>query len=475
LEKYSILRITLSDYLHNIILHILHMSFFLKKSISYLIYSHFSDILLIIEKGGSYLKKVFAIAFLLILLTNSISFADSLNISSESAILIDAETGQVLYEKNPHKKLHPASTTKILTGILTIENANLDDIVTVDEEVVYMTKGAHIALEAGEQLTVKDLLYALLIESANDAALALAKHISGSVEEFAKLMNEKAKELGAVESNFVNPNGLSVENHLTTAYDLSLIAKYAMKNETFREIVSNYTYTIPPTNKKNQERILWSSNKLLYSNDTITVDGKTVRIKYEGITGVKTGYTQEAGNCLVASAQRGNESLIAVALKSNNIYSDIHKLLDYGFDNFEKVNIAPMDQFVDNIKVDNGTIPVVAGILGEELSRTIPVNSFDKISKKVTINDNITAPIEKGDVLGKVEYFLEDKYLGTVNIVSTLDIDEIPSPTFFEKLLSKWYLILLFGFILIRFLIVLNKKNKRRKRRSYYKAHSPYY
>jgi len=421
------------------------------------------------------LKKILAIALLLILITNSVSFADNLDISCESAILIDAKTGQVLYEKNSHEKLHPASTTKILTGILTLENANLNDIVTIDEEVVYLTKGAHIALEAGEQLTVKNLLYALLIESANDAAFALAKHISGSVEEFAKLMNEKAKELGAEDSNFVNPNGLSVENHLTTAYDLSLIAKYAMQNETFREIVSNYTYTIPPTNKKSQERVLWSSNKLLYSNDTITVDGKTVRIKYEGITGVKTGYTQEAGNCLVASAQRGNESLIAVALKSNNIYSDIHKLLDYGFDNFEKVNIAPKDQFVDNIKVDNGTIPVVAGILGEELNRTIPVNSSDKISKKVTLNDEITAPLKKGDVLGKVEYFLEDKYLGSVNIVSTMDIEAIPSPTFFDRLLNNWYLVLIFGFILIRFILVLNKRKKRRKRRSYYRAHSPYY
>ncbi len=422
------------------------------------------------------MNKIIIIVLLLILITNSISFADSLNITGESAILIDAETGQVLYEKKAHDKLHPASTTKILTAILVLENANLDEIVTVDEEVVSLTKGSHIALEPGEQLTVKDLLYALLVESANDAALALAKHVSGSIEEFVKLMNKKAKELGALNSNFVNPNGLSVENHYSTAYDLSLIAKYAMKNEIFREIVSNYTYVIPTTNKKNEERVLWSSNRLLYSYNTISVDGKVVPIKYEGITGVKTGYTPEAGNCLVASATRENESLIAVVLKSNGteVFTDIHKLLNYGFDNFEKTNIAMKNQFVDNIKVDNGTIPVVAGIIGEDLYSTIPINSIEKITKKIIIEDEIKAPIKHGDILGKVEYYLGDNYLGAANIISTYDIDELPSPSLIERILNKWYLILIFGYILLRLFIIFNKK-KRRRRHSYYDTSSLYY
>lgn len=423
------------------------------------------------------MNKIITIVLLLILITSSISFADNLNIAAESAILIDAETGQVIYEKNIHEKLHPASTTKILTGILVLENASMDEIVTVDEEVVYLTKGSHIALEPGEELTVKDLLYALLVESANDAALALAKHVSGSVEEFAELMNNKAKELGALNSNFVNPNGLSVENHLSTAYDLSLIARYAMKNETFREIVSNHTYVIPTTNKKNEERVLWSSNRLLYSNNSISVDGKTVPTKYEGITGVKTGYTPEAGNCLVASAERGNENLIAVVLKSNgtDVFSDIHKLLNYGFDNFEKTNIAIKEQFVDNIEVENGTIPVVAGIIGENLYRTIPVNSLEKISKKIIINDEIKAPIKKGDVLGKVEYFLEEEYLGTVNIISTYDVDEIPTPTLLDKIMDKWYLILIFSFILVRFIIITNNNKRKKKRRYSYDTRNFYY
>lgn len=422
------------------------------------------------------MNKLITFLIIAILLINTTAFADDLDISSESAILIDAETGQVLYEKNAHEKLEPASTTKILTGILVLEHANLDEIVTVDEETVSLTKGSHIALEPGEQLTVKDLLYALLVESANDAAYALAKHVSGSIEDFVQLMNDKAKELGALDSNFVNPNGLSVENHYSSAYDLSLIAKYAMKNETFREIVSNYTYVIPTTNKKDEERTLWSSNKLLYSNDTITVDGKVVTVKYDGITGIKTGYTPEAGNCLVASAQRDNESYIAVVLNASgkNVFIDIHKLLNFGFNNFENVKVAFKEQFVDNVNVDNGTIPIVAGILEEDLFSTLPNNSLENISTKVTFNEDIKAPLKKGDVLGQVEYFYLDEHIGTVNIISTLDIDEIPSPTLLDKILDKWYLVLIFVFVLFRFLTIINKKRKRRRRYAYYKSRSYY-
>ncbi len=211
------------------------------------------------------MKNFFCFILLFLLATYNLSYAESLNLSGESAILIDMDTGQVLYAKNPHMKLQPASTTKIMTGILAIENGNMEDYVTIDDEIVKLTDGSHIALEPGEQVKFKDLLNALLIESANDAALALAKHISGSIDGFVKMMNDKAKEIGALNTNFVNPNGLTDENHLTTAYDLSLMAKYAMRNEIFREVVKNYTYIIPVTNKKNEERYLKSANKLLYS------------------------------------------------------------------------------------------------------------------------------------------------------------------------------------------------------------------
>ena len=198
----------------NILLFVEFSSFYPKNTFFLLIISSISDILKLYKKGGSYLKKIVLLVLLLLSATYTRSYADSLSLSGEGAILIDSDTGQILYEKNPHKKLHPASTTKIMTAILALELGNMDDIVTVDEEVVRLTDGSHIALEPGEQLRFEDLVNALLIESANDSALAIAKHISGSIEEFARLMNHKAKELGSLNTNFVNPNGLTHEGIL---------------------------------------------------------------------------------------------------------------------------------------------------------------------------------------------------------------------------------------------------------------------
>lgn len=416
------------------------------------------------------MKKVTIILLLLFLTTYSISFADNLNLTAESAILIDVDTGQVLYEKNPHLKLHPASTTKIMTGILAIELGNFNDIVTVDDESPYLIKGSHIALEPGEQLLFKDLLYALLVESANDSALVIANHISGSTEEFVKLMNKKAKELGAKDTNFVNPHGLTDENHLTTAYDLSIIAKYAMENETFREIVSNYTYTIPPTNKKNEPRYLKSENKLLYSSEKINVNGNLVPIKYDGATGVKTGYTTEAGNCLVASAEKNNRRLIAVALKSNGkeVFADIHKLLNYGFENFDNVNIANKNEFIDNFQVKNGKIPFVAGIIEKNLVSSIPKDSLDKVTQKIVVDKELKAPLEKGQTIGKIEYYLGDNKLGTVNIVSTMSIEKDILSMILHQIKEKWYIILLLFVVIIRIFAVMKQKKRKRYRRAYY-------
>ncbi|MBU5440006.1 D-alanyl-D-alanine carboxypeptidase [Tissierella sp. MSJ-40] len=420
-------------------------------------------------------KAIIAIIVFLLLNSFSPSYAtDNLILAGEAGILIDGETGQVLYEKNAHLQLYPASTTKIMTGILAIELGKMDDIVTVDQEVVNLTDGSHIALEPGEQVKLEYLMYALLVESANDSALAIAKHISGSIDGFAKLMNEKAKKIGALNTNFVNPNGLHDENHVTTAYDLALIAKYAMQNENFRQIVANYTYLIPPTNKKTEARPLNSANKLLYSNQKIDVDGKAVPIKYEGVNGVKTGYTQMAQNCLVTSAQKGNQKLISVVLKSNgrNVYSDTHKLLNYGFNNFEKVTLAYNNEFIDNIKIQNGKLPLIAGIIKNSLTLTIPKGSKDNIEKKIILNEAIEAPIEKEQSLGKVEYFLKGEKIGETDIVSSLAVEEIPKVGMFKKILDKWYIILFLILIISRSVYLIKKKKRRKKRSSLYKVPS---
>ncbi len=423
------------------------------------------------------LKKIIVISLLLFLTFNFeiLAFADEPDISAEAAILIDADTGTVLFEKNIHQKMFPASTTKILTAIIAIENGNLEQKITIDKETPYEVSGSHIALEPDEVLTMKDLIYATLIESANDAAAAIGKHISGSTEEFTKLMNSKAKEMGALNSNFANANGLPDDNHTTTAYDLAIIAKYAMKNNIFRSIVSNYSYTIEPTNKKTIARSLKSANRLLYSNEKINVNGNNVTIKYDGANGVKTGYTVAAQQCLVASAERNGQKLISVVLKAvgTNVYIDTHKLLNYGFDNFSNVKVAFKNEFVDNIDVENGDKQFVTGIVGNDLYTLVPKGKESEVKRNIVLPEKISAPISKGQVIGKVELKLDNKVIDTCNIVSAMEINQKAAFDVIKldsksSIFKKWWLWLIMLFIVWRIYIEIKRKNIKRKRRQSY-------
>ncbi len=411
------------------------------------------------------LKKVLVL-FILLFVLSTYSFADELSLSGEGAILIDMDTLEILYEKNSHSKFYPASTTKIMTAILGIELGNMDDIVTVDQEVVDLTDGSHIALEPGERLTLEQMINALLIESANDAALAIAKHISGDISEFSKLMNEKAKSLGALNTNFINPNGLPNEDHMTTPYDLALIAQYAMKNHIFRSIVENYTYTIPVTNKKTEERYLKSANKLLYSTEKIDINGKLIPIKYDGVNGVKSGYTVAAQQCLVTSLEKDGHKLIAVVLKSNgkNIYSDMHKLLNYGLENFENIKIGFASKFIDNFSVEKGMFPFVAGVTKSDTYYIVDKNKKDMVKENIIVDLPLEAPIVKDQVIGKVEYSIDGKVIAETDIIATAPIEVKPVPSLFKKLLSKWYLFIFIILFLGR-ISELNKKKKRLRRR----------
>ena len=286
------------------------------------------------------IKKYIAILLAVFLwvspVNNHVMAADELpKIVSESAVLMDAKTGQVLYEKNMHMELYPASITKILTILLGIEHGNLQDMVTMSREAVFgiLRGSSHIALAEGEKITLEQALMAAMLPSANDASNGIAEHISGSDLKFAQLMNQRAREAGALNSNFINPHGLPNDLHVSTAYDMAMITRAALQNDKFREIFGTVRYTIPPTNKQPKSRDLWSEHRML----------TTKRFYYEGVIGGKTGYTQKSQNTLVTAARRGDRELIAVVMKSQNyiVYTDTVALFDYGFNQFIETRIYP--------------------------------------------------------------------------------------------------------------------------------------
>lgn len=253
----------------------------------------------------------------------------SLSLSAESAVLIDANSGNVLYSKNHTERMEMASTTKIMTALVAAESFDSKKTVRVSPEAVGV-EGSSVYLYEGEQITMEELLYSLLLQSANDAATAIAIAVAGSVEEFADMMNARASEMGLDNTHFTNPHGLSDNEHYTTAYDLAIIASHALKNETVREIVSTYKKTIPIDSRCNP-RTLVNHNKML-------------RL-YDGAIGVKTGFTKRAGRCLVSAAERDGLTLIAVTLNAPDDWRDHTQMLDFGFDSYESLLIAEVGAF----------------------------------------------------------------------------------------------------------------------------------
>ncbi len=255
---------------------------------------------------------------------------------SEAAVLMDADTGQVIFGKQMHARKYPASTTKLLTLLLAMERGNPSDIVTINDECVETVprNTTHIALTQGEQLTFEQLEYAMMVESANDAANAIAIHLAGTIAEFAKLMNERAAQLGANDTHFTNANGLPDDNHYTSAYDLALFAKEGLTHPEFRSLAGTQHYEIPPTNKQKDTRMLNNRQYMFCLNDT-----------YPGAFAGKTGWTEEAGKTLVTLAERDGVTLIAVVLKAAGTvdaeFKDSTALLDYGFDHFKRVAVPP--------------------------------------------------------------------------------------------------------------------------------------
>ena len=321
------------------------------------------------------------------------------DINAESALLIDNKTNKVLYSKDMNRKMFPASTTKILTAILVLENHSLDEKVTASyNDVMTIPSGYSTAsIQIDEVLTVEQLLELLLVHSANDAANVLAEYTGGSIDSFVAMMNTKINELGLSDTHFTNPYGLQDNNHYTTAHDLAIIMQYCLKNDDFRKIAGQASCAIPSTNKS-EPRKYSSTNELLIAGNSNY---------YPNLIAGKTGYTSEAGECLVSAAYNDNLELVGVILNSNNRFKDTRSLYNYGYTNFSIKNIVNEKDIITNVEVKNATKDTKN--LNLLVSENIPVlaNNSDDLSKiepQITLNSDIKAPIEDGQVLGKVSY-----------------------------------------------------------------------
>lgn len=321
------------------------------------------------------------------------------DINAESALLIDNKTNKVLYSKDMNRKMFPASTTKILTAILVLENHSLDEKVTASYNAVMTIPSGYstASIQIDEVLTVEQLLELLLVHSANDAANVLAEYTGGSIDSFVAMMNTKINELGLSDTHFTNPYGLQDNNHYTTAHDLAIIMQYCLKNDDFRKIAGQASCAIPSTNKS-EPRKYSSTNELLIAGNSNY---------YPNLIAGKTGYTSEAGECLVSAAYNDNLELVGVILNSNNRFKDTRSLYNYGYTNFSIKNIVNEKDIITNVEVKNATKDTKN--LNLLVSENIPVlaNNSDDLSKiepQITLNSDIKAPIEDGQVLGKVSY-----------------------------------------------------------------------
>ncbi len=313
---------------------------------------------------------------------------DGISLSAQSAVLLDGASGDILYSKDPNKRMGMASTTKIMTALVAAENFDIRKTITVSPDAVGI-EGSSVYLVAGEKLTMEELLYALLLRSANDAAAAIAIAVSGNIESFADLMNKKAGELGLHNTHFTNPHGLDNENHYTTAQDLAVVASCALRNETVRRIVSTYKKTIPSSDGENT-RLLVNHNKLLK--------------RYDGAIGVKTGFTKKCGRCLVSAAERDGLMLIAVTLNAPDDWNDHTKMLDLGFENYESLLIADEGAFTYPMPICGGVEDTLTLTNTKQLRLTVPKERGNLDCKVEMAYRFEIAPAYKGREIGKLTY-----------------------------------------------------------------------
>lgn len=342
-------------------------------------------------------------------------------IEAGAAIVMDQKSGRVLYEKNAYSRMSIASTTKIMTAIVAIEKGKLEDKVKVSKRAANI-RGSTIKLKAGEELTLKELLYGLMLKSGNDAAIAIAEHIGGSVEEFAVLMNEKVQELGLKNTQFKTPHGLDTQGHYSTAFELAQIARYALNNPTFSRIVGTQNISITGRN-------LYTTNEMLGA--------------YSGADGVKTGYTGQAGRCLVTSVTRNKMRFISVVLNcsSRSVRAQSSRsILDYAFNNYSLCNLLDASENIGNftvLKGKEGTVPIVP-VKGVEM----PLTEEEKNNMEVDIcmyDDKLTAPVQAGFEVGYIKFVVKGNVIAKVFLKTNSCVERKGFSDYYRDVIGIWY------------------------------------
>lgn len=381
-------------------------------------------------------------------------------IGCKAAYVADPTTGKIIYEKNAHEKRFPASTTKILTALVVMEKCKMTDIATVSKKALDLVPSGYsnAKLLAGEKISISDLLYALLIPSANEVANVLAEHVSGSVEAFAELCNKRAKELGCETLHFVNPNGIHDENHYCSAYDLYLIAKECQKYDVFNEIVKTKSYTVPATN-------LYSKRDRTFKNTNSLILPSSSSYYYPYCTGIKTGHTSPAGECLVASSSHDNLNLISVVLGGgtnskglNERFYDTKQLFEFAYNNYSIKEIANKNDVITTINVKNATkeTEILDITVNTNISTIVPHDiDIEKINKSIDLDENITAPLQQNQVVGSVTYMV-DGLNYTVDLIASHPVDKLPFWLFNTIVISAAIIIL----IILKLIIKALKKRR---------------
>ena len=349
------------------------------------------------------MKKFFCliISGCLFVLTTFTTLANGVQTSAAASILIAADSLDVICGKNINSRLSMASTTKIMTALILAEQENLSKTVKITKEMV-MVEGSSMGLKVGDTVTYLDLIYGMLLASGNDAATATAYALGGGLDEFARMMNDKAKQIGLENTNFVTPSGLDDENHYSTAYDMAVLTAYALKNRVFKEVCSTYTKTLEIGGVKYTYQ---NHNRLLKERDDVI--------------GVKTGFTKKSGRCLVTAAERDNVTLIAVTLSDGDDWNDHKNLLDYGFENVKSVSLEA--EIPDSVAVISGDCDRVK-VTAKEKQFTVFKASNKKLKAKVLLPRFIYSSVSAGETVGKIEYYFGDRLIYVSDILAVADV-----------------------------------------------------